>query len=75
MKIYFNGVQMLISLLLMNFEKIEWFLCYIHTNIRLKNQKPLKLNEWFVLWLPIFDLNDNNESYDTLVPISECHLG
>ena len=45
MKIYFNGVQMLISLLLMNFEKIEWFLCYIHTNIRLKNQKPLKLNE------------------------------
>ena len=44
----------------------------LHTyeNKGFKNHKPLKLNELFVIWLPFFEKNDNNESYDTLVPIS-----
>ena len=48
---------------------------YTYENKGFKNHKPLKLNDWFVLSLPLFNLNDNDESYDTLVPIFNRHFG
>ena len=49
---------------------LQWY-----ENKGFTNHKPLKFYEWFVFWFPLLNLNDNNESYDALVPISKRHFG